>query len=131
MLSMDKLIIEAGEKTPGISMGTGTIVFHGRSIVEDPKTFFEPVLNWFKKYLADLEEETVVTVKLDYMDSQTTQVLFQMLKQLKALEPDHVLTVNWYYTYGDIEMLELGEIIQGRLNLQFRFYEFSAKSFMD
>jgi len=128
---MDKLIIEAGGKTPGIRLGDGTIEFQGKSIVEDPKTFFEPVLAWFKKYLSEAPAETVVTVKLDYIDSQSAQVLFQILKQLNALEQDHTLTVNWYYTYGDFEMLELGEIIQGRLKMQFRFYEFSAKSFMD
>lgn len=129
---MDNLIIEAAEKTPGIVMQHGLIEFHGRSIVEDPKNFFEPVLAWLRWYATEPAPETVVTVKLDYIDSQSAQTLFQILRQLKALdELGHNLNVNWYYTYGDIEMLELGEIIQGRLNMHFRFYEFSAKSFMD
>ncbi len=126
---MDNLVIEAAEKTPGIILEKGKLEFHGRSIVDDPKRFFDPVMSWIQHYMSDPADETAFTIKLDYIDSQSTQVLYQIIEQLRSLEDKQFkFFVNWYYTYGDIEMLELGEIIQGRLNMQFRFYEFSAKT---
>jgi len=51
--------------------------------------------------------------------------LFQIITQLQSLtNKDLVLLINWFYAYGDLEMLELGEVIQGRLGVAMTYNEF-------
>ncbi len=122
---MNDLIIEPKDKSPGIDLSNGILLFHGRSIINDPKVFYDPVISWVKKYLGSPAEITVVTIKLEYIDSPSSIILFQIFKMLEKIKKtDMILMINWYYAYGDIEMLELGEIMQGRLEVEFDFYEF-------
>jgi len=122
---IEDLIIIPTEKTPGIDLSYGILLFHGRSIIKDTKTFFDPVHAWIKKYLKDPAELTSLTIKLEYIDSQSAQALFQIITQLQSLtNKDLVLLINWFYAYGDLEMLELGEVIQGRLGVAMTYNEF-------
>jgi len=124
-MRMNDLIIEPRDKTPGIDFSYGILLFHGRSLVEEPKAFFEPVFAWVKKYIKQPAATTVISIKLEYIDSKSTHALFEIFKLMECiLKKEAVLMINWYYAYGDIEMLELGEIIQGRLETEFEFNEF-------
>ncbi|MDT8402551.1 MAG: SiaC family regulatory phosphoprotein [Bacteroidales bacterium] len=125
---MNDLIIAPSEKTPGVDLSQGILFFHGRSIINNTKSFFEPIFAWVRHYLKNPAELTAVTIKLEYIDSPSLQALFQLLQQLKELgQNGHVLLVNWYYIYGDLEMLELGHMVQERLEIEFDFYEFQPE----
>lgn len=127
---MNDLIIQPGIKTPGVDLSYGILLFHGRSIIPEPKDFFEPVIAWIKNYIENPAEITAITIKLEYIDSKSTQALLHILELLKQVESKGlVLMVNWYYSYGDVEMLQLGELVQGRIELEFSFNEFEPESF--
>jgi len=126
---MNDLIIQPGIKTPGVDLSYGILLFHGRSIVPEPKDFFEPVIAWIKSYIENPAEITAITIKLEYIDSKSTQALLHILELLKQVESKGlVLMVNWYYSFGDVEMLQLGELVQGRIELEFSFNEFERES---
>lgn len=121
---MADLIIPPSEKTPGIDCSYGIISLSGRSISANSTSPFDAVLPWVKTYLRDPAEETVVSVKFEYIDALSAQSLLNIIKQLKKVESKgFVVLVNWYYEYGDLEMLELGELIQTRLDMEFDFIE--------
>lgn len=119
---MDDLIIKPTEKTLAVDISYGILNFTGRSILTDPKQFFEPVDNWVTRYLRQPAEETVVNVKLEYIDTASTQALYQTLRQLNSLRKKGlVLMVNWYIEDEDPEMKELGEMVEQRLGIDFQF----------
>jgi hypothetical protein len=119
---MDDLIIKPTEKSLAVDISYGILNFKGRSILTDPKQFFEPVNNWVIRYLRQPADETVVNVKLDYIDTASTQALYQILRQLNGVRKKGlVLMVNWYIEDEDPEMRELGEMVEQRLGIEFQF----------
>ncbi len=119
---MDDLIIKATDKSMAVDISYGILSFTGRSILTDPKIFFDPINTWVGKYLREPAEETVVNIKLEYIDTSSTQSLYQMLRQLNSVRKKGlVFMVNWYIEEDDPEMKELGELIEQRLGVEFHY----------
>ena len=70
---MEALIIKPTPKSLEIKCMPGEIVLSGNSILEDPKVFFEPLLNWIDDYLKQPEECTIINLKLEYVDTASIQ----------------------------------------------------------
>jgi hypothetical protein len=122
---MDDLIIKPTDKSLAVDISYGLFNFKGRSILTDPKLFFEPINNWVARYLKQPAEETVVNVKLEYIDTASTQSLYQILRQLNSVRKKGlVLMVNWYIEDEDPEMRELGEMVEQRLGIEFQYIPF-------
>lgn len=119
---MDDLIIRATDKSMAVDISYGILSFTGRSILTDPKIFFDPINTWLGKYLKEPADETVVNIKLEYIDTSSTQSLYQMLRQLNSVRKKGlVFMVNWYIEEDDPEMKELGELIEQRLGVEFHY----------
>ena len=119
---MEDLIIKPTEKSMAVDISYGILNFKGRSILTDPKVFFEPINVWVGKYLKKPADETVINVKLEYIDTASTQALYQILRQLNGVrKKGMVLMVNWYIEDEDPEMKELGEMIEQRLGVEFQY----------
>lgn len=122
---MNDVIIKPSEKSMAVDISYGILNFEGRSILTDPKTFFDPINAWVNKYLKDPAEETVVNVKLEYIDTASTQALYQLLRQLNSLrKKGFVFMVNWHVEEEDPEMKELGEMIEQRLGVEFQYISY-------
>ena len=122
---MDDLIIKPTDKSLAVDISYGILNFTGRSILTDPKIFFDPVNSWVNKYLKNPAEETVVNTKLEYIDTASTQSLYQILRQINSVRKKGlVLMVNWYIEAEDPEMKELGEMVEQRLGIEFQYIPF-------
>ncbi|MBE0654767.1 MAG: DUF1987 domain-containing protein [Bacteroidales bacterium] len=120
---MQPLIIEPTQKSPLIELKYGELNFSGCSVHNDPRTFFTPVLNWIVEYLEDPPEETLVNIKFEYIDSSSLKFIFETLRLLEHASGDKRIKVNWHYEQNDADILELGEIIQSKINIDFNFIE--------
>jgi hypothetical protein len=101
------------------------IEIKGCSIISDPKVFFKPVQNWIITYLKEPSDVTILNMKIDYVDSASTKFLFEILKSLEKLNnKSRTISLNWYYDINDPEILELGEVLGGRINIPFNFIQF-------
>lgn len=119
---MDDLIIKPTDKSLAVDISYGIMNFTGRSILTDPKIFFEPINTWVGKYLRNPAEETVVNIKLEYIDTASTQSLYQILRQLNGVRKKGlVFMVHWHIEDEDPEMKELGEMIEQRLGVEFQY----------
>lgn len=119
---MNDLIITSTDKSLEVDISYGILNFTGRSILTDPKIFFDPIISWVNKYMKQPAEETVVNIKLEYIDTASTQSLYQVLRQLNSLKKQGlVFMVNWYVEDEDPEMKELGEMIEQRLGTEFQY----------
>jgi hypothetical protein len=122
---MDDLIIKPTDKSLAVDISFGFLSFTGRSILTDPKIFFEPVNDWVGKYLRKPAVETVVNIKLEYIDTASTQALYQILRQLNSVRKKGLaFKVNWYIEDEDPEMKELGEMIEQRLGIEFQYISY-------
>lgn len=122
---MEDLTIEKTRKTPGVQLTAGSLLFYGRSIIDNTRHFYSPVYEWICKYMEDPAYSTEVTMKLEYIDASSVKSILNLLEVLKSVnEKGFELKVYWFYAYGDLEMLQLGSILQGRLDIDFEYNEF-------
>ena len=123
---MEELILEATEKFPEIQLKDGLISISGRSIPEDPKKEYKPVLQWVKDYVKNPPPSTEVRIKIEYSDTGSTKCIFDILKVLAVCRnTNHKIEMvfNWIYEKGDGEIVELGEFMENKLNVMFNYIQ--------
>ena len=80
-----KLHIAASEDTPEIILDQENNVFEitGRSLPENVNNIFLPVFEWLKIYFNDPLQETVFSIKLEYLNSKILVCLVNRLCETK------------------------------------------------
>ena len=122
---MNDFILKPTQKSLDVKCTPGAISLSGNSILADPKVFFDPIFKWIDEYLEKPEESTVIDLKFEYVDTASVQRVFDVLKKLRELKKKELdIKVNWYYEMDDPELLELGEIMDGRLGLEFNYINY-------
>ena len=120
---MENIIIQKTDDSPQVTMDFEKrfIEFDGECYPENTFEFFEPILEWLKKYLnQSIQEITTINFKLLYFNSATTQVLFDIFDELEENQSEQIV-VNWFYdknnknTFKDYE--EFNEEFES-LNIQ-------------
>lgn len=109
---MEKLHIRATEDTPEIvfDSNTNTIAFSGKSYPDNVISFYEPVLNWLTKYAGNPKLLTSLIVKLDYFNTASAKILFDILSIFDAIQAKgHQVYIAWHYKLDDEDMKEAGE----------------------
>jgi hypothetical protein len=117
---MDVLYLEATQDTPRIflSKGDGVFELSGKSLPEDSEAFYEPVIDWIKRYAKTPNESTVFSFKLKYFNSASSKVFFDMLDMLKEING---VKVEWSYHKDDDDILDAGKEFEEELNIPFSY----------
>ena len=122
---MNDFILQPTQKSLEVKCTPGEISLSGNSILADPKVFFDPIFKWIEEYIEQPKESTVINLKFEYVDTASVQRIFDVLKKLRELKKKELeVKVNWYYEMDDPELLELGEIMDGRLGLEFNYINY-------
>ena len=122
---MENITIEPTKKSLEVECSPGYFKLSGNSILSDPRKFFKPIVEWVEEYIKEPEDKTTVDLKLEYVDTASVQSVFDIMRMFKPLQDDgKEVTVNFYFEFDDPELLELGEIMEGRLGIKFNFIEY-------
>lgn len=104
---------------------TGEFNIEGRSIPEDPGEFFDKLINWMNDYFLNPREETVMNIKLEYINSGSSKYMLELLRILKVnYEKGRKILVKWYYEEGDESIEELGQHYEQTMQIPFEIIEF-------
>jgi len=117
---MEVLEITSTEDCPDILFNPNTGVFSisGRSLPEDPPSFFKPVFQWLSEYALAPHAATLLNIKLDYFNTSSARQVMELLIALEKIEStDRTVTVNWYYVEGDDLMHDRGDEIASLVNV--------------
>lgn len=109
---MNAIKIEAKEDTPMIVFDPENNIFEisGRSLPEDASLFYEPVLEWLKKYATNPNEITELHVKMNYFNTASSKLLLDILMILEEMvENGKNCLIKWFYAEDDEDMEEAGE----------------------
>ena len=122
---MDNISIEPTKKSLEVECSPGYFKLSGNSILSDPRKFFQPIVEWVEDYIKNPMDKTTVDLKLEYVDTASVQSVFDIMRLFKPLQDrEKEVTVNFYFEFDDPELLELGEIMEGRLGIKFNFIEY-------
>jgi len=122
---MEDIVREQSKKTPEVILKSdGYIRISGRSIHEDPDTFFDPLVRWVEAYIQNPRPVTTVNIVLEYFNSSSAKYILTMLQILSTIvEAGKELQINWYYEEGDDDILERGQYYSSVLGIPFHFEE--------
>ena len=123
---MEKLYLETTHNSPKVDFNpeTGVLEISGRAIPEDAHMFFKSLFTWVKEYVASDPINTVVEIKLDYLNSSAHKLLMEFFEILKTLHlSDQKLIVKWFYEKYDEEIHEIGEEYANSTGIPFEIIE--------
>lgn len=117
---MNKYSLEGTPKSPHVDFNqeTGVLCISGRSIPENAREFYRPMIDWVSQYSSNPKGETVLDICLEYFNTSSSKALFDLFK---TAEDMHIsgrtkVIVKWKYENDDWEMrdagLEYSRIIQ-------------------
>jgi hypothetical protein len=100
----------------------GEITLYGRSIPENAIDFYMPILKWLEGYKNSPASETNYTFELDYINSISFKMIYEVLKVGRQLkESGHTVNVEWKYEEDDEEILDQGKTFEQKSGLNFKF----------
>lgn len=119
---MDRLFVEAGTITPFVEFdkAKGVFIIQGRSLPEDVKAYYIPLVQWWDMYLQNPNPYTHLVLDFDYFNTATSKMLLIMLNKVKDLYKNgNEVLITWKYPQLDAEMEEAGEEFAELLNIPF------------
>ena len=104
---------------------SGELNIEGRSIPEDPGEFYQRLITWVREYFLNPAEETVMNIKLEYINSGSSKYLLELLRTLKENHgKGHKVLVKWFYEEGDESIEELGQHYEQTMQIPFEIIEY-------
>ena len=100
---MQNIFIQKMDDSPTVMLDydNALIEFEGECYPENTFDFFEPIIEWLKEYLNnDIKKETTINFKLNYFNSATTQILFDIFDELEESQHDKLI-INWFVGEND------------------------------
>jgi len=103
--------LDSTEKTPQVKMcvDSGKFSFKGICMPEDANAFFEPFFNYFRQYFDSPLDKSVIDIDLEYFNTSSTRMLYQMMQMLSQHNNKSNIVINWHYEEDDIDLEEAGE----------------------
>ncbi|MBN1415792.1 MAG: DUF1987 domain-containing protein [Bacteroidales bacterium] len=121
---MNPLHYEATECTPYINLDKDNNIFEIRGVSKPSNVFefYDPVLNWLDEYMDSPNPKTMLSIRLEYINSASAKVINFIIKKLeRAIKKGKESVVLWHYSVHEPDMKELGENYSIMYNIPFEF----------
>ncbi len=128
---MEVLNIKGTQETPEVMFDkqSGVFSISGKSLPEDVKEFYNPLIEWIENYSNEPNPETKLTVKMEYFNTASSKMLLEIFELFKNLhEGGNNVTVDWYYQEDDEDMQDAGEDYADIVELPFNFISYQTIS---
>ncbi len=110
---MENLHIKGTIKSPTLdfSYEKGVLDISGRSHPEHAINIYEPALQWLDEYAKNPKSETTVNVSLEYFNTSSSKVIFDIFRRLEKLHAGgSKVVVKWHYEEDDDDLKDEGEM---------------------
>jgi hypothetical protein len=120
----ERLNIEPTKRSPWVVLDERKLFVMGRSIIENPGSFYEPVHRWISERSVDKPGNIKIDLGFDYINTGSIKWLYILLRDLsEKLCMFENIGITWYYEQGDDDMCELGFILRSLVDCQFTIIE--------
>ncbi|MGM0498560.1 MAG: DUF1987 domain-containing protein [Bacteroidota bacterium] len=126
-IKQDVVHLKGTVKTPEIILDKdqGKIELQGRSIPEDAKQLYHPIIHWVSEYIKHPQKNTRIVFKLEYFNTASSKMIFELIGCAKKLkESGKKFKIEWHYLEDDDDILDSGETFQEITGLPFEFYPY-------
>lgn len=126
---MEKFILKETPRTPSVSFDPerGLFEIRGKSIPENSTGFFGPLLEYLDDYCKSPAERTVLTVKLEFFNTSSTNRIHSLFKKFDRLyRNDKDVLIRWFCETGDENLRDAGSDFRAMLQVPFEIVEVEA-----
>jgi len=112
---MTDLTVASTVRTPKISFSVnGNFDITGISMPDNAYEFYIGVLDWVKEYAKDPKPETFFSVKLRYLNSSSSSMMFKLFSELNTMQNEGktVVQCNWYCEEDDTSMQDFVDAVK-------------------
>lgn len=118
----EKYSIEPTKRSPWIVFEPGRLCVMGRSIIENPSSFYEPALRWVSDFTKSWTGKTKIDLGFEYINTGSIKWLYILIREISELRDMlYNTSINWYYEEGDEDILERGEYFASILEVKINF----------
>lgn len=124
---MEPLSIKATHETPDVVFNkqTGEFSISGKSLPEDVKEFYNPLIKWILEYAKSPNPLTTLKVKMDYFNTASSKMLLEIFEQFKDMhDGGNKVVIDWYYQEDDEDMQDAGEDYADIVEVPFNFISY-------
>ena len=121
---MSPYVVQGTGETPGVILDkeVGRFEFTGKSLPEDAKEFYGPILAWFDEYTKATNPKTVLKMKMDYFNTASSKMLLEVFERIKVLhEAGSNVVIEWHYHEDDEDMYDAGQDYSDMVGVPFEF----------
>lgn len=99
----------------------GSLTIVGQSHPEDPQEFYQDLVDILEEYCKNPKQQTKVIVDLEYMNTGTSRVIYNVFRKLETIVNDkREVEVHWRYEDDDEDMQDAGQIFSELTKLKFK-----------
>ncbi len=127
---MSVINIEHTETTPKVIFNKekGVFIIEGKTLPENVNQFYEPLFDWLNNYVNNPNDETILEIKLEYINTASSKAIFSVfLKLEKIIENGGKAKIKWYYADDDEDMKDVGEEYADVIKVPFEHIEFESE----
>lgn len=124
------ILVEKSADCPYINFSEdGILEIEGRSITEDPFTFWQPLLEWVETYTKHPASKTEVIIYMEYSNSSSNKYINELLRKLEECHrKTSSVRVTWRYEQDDESIYQLGRDFESMLHVPFEFIEVNTSA---
>lgn len=119
---MENIFIKGTDRTAEIDFdfNAGVLSISGRSISENPVSFYKKLKSIIIDYAKQPKEKTIVKVNLEYFNTSSSKCLVDVFKEFEKIHStSNDVLVEWYYEQDDEEIKDSGEDYKELVNIPF------------
>ena len=119
---METLRIEATDDSPQVLLDQQEKQFEisGKSLPEDVIEFYQPVIDWLKKYREKPNARTEFNLKMIYFNTASSKLIMDILMIFEEMvEEGREVVVLWHSMESDEDMQEAGKEYEEMLDIPF------------
>ncbi len=126
---MEGISIKGTQETPEVLLDSSKGIFEmsGKSLPEDVKEFYNPILKWFDEYSKNPNPQTVLKIKMDYFNTASSKMILELFEVVKKVHSGgHDIIIEWYYQEDDEDMQDAGQDYSDLVEMPFKLISYQS-----
>jgi len=89
---------------------SGILELSGSSYPENALDFFNPLIQWIREYIEEIDKKIEMNIRLNYLNTSSTKCILDIFEIFQGYHSSggHI-KINWYYEEEDEDIMETGE----------------------
>ncbi|HDP75415.1 MAG TPA: DUF1987 domain-containing protein [Bacteroidales bacterium] len=120
---MERLHLEPTLTTPKVvfDRDSGEFTIQGKSLPEDVKSFYAPLIAWLDKYAKNPNKTTLFEFDFEYFNTASSKMILIMMNRIKELsKKGYEVQIVWKFPQHDAELEEAGEELAELIPVPFK-----------